>query len=145
MNFRRLKRWAGRLGKRGERAAARLFEDKGCSVLMRDCRTRGGELDIVARDGVTLVFAEVKTRFHRPGRKTPRPFLNLGDAQKKRIWRGAHDYLRELGDPALAFRFDLVEVVANRFGIESIRHHLNAFGQEELFAPHRYHLFSPEV
>ncbi|HYX97629.1 MAG TPA: YraN family protein, partial [Geodermatophilus sp.] len=50
------------LGARGERIAAAHLTDSGLRVLDRNWRCREGELDIVARDGDTLVFCEVKTR-----------------------------------------------------------------------------------
>ena len=50
------------LGRRGEEAAVRLLLAKGYTILARNWRVRSGELDIVARDGRTLVFVEVKTR-----------------------------------------------------------------------------------
>jgi putative endonuclease len=49
-------------GRQGEELAARHFEALGFAVLARNHRTRYGELDLVAYDGETLVFAEVKTR-----------------------------------------------------------------------------------
>jgi putative endonuclease len=50
------------LGKHGEDLACRELERRGYAILARRYRRRGGELDIVARDGQTLVFVEVKTR-----------------------------------------------------------------------------------
>ena len=46
----------------GEDLACRELERRGYAILARRYRRRGGELDIVARDGQTLVFIEVKTR-----------------------------------------------------------------------------------
>ena len=61
MNF-SLKRKAHlRLGRRGESLCAALLKHKGMVILARNFRTSYGELDIVARDGGTLVFVEVKT------------------------------------------------------------------------------------
>ena len=51
-----------RLGDRGEEAAAKFLANKGYKILARQFRTPLGELDLVARDGGTLVFVEVKTR-----------------------------------------------------------------------------------
>ncbi|HET6202297.1 MAG TPA: YraN family protein [Planctomycetota bacterium] len=60
----------GRLGRRGEEAAARALEAKGWRILGRNLRTRLGEVDLLAFDGETLVAVEVKTRsgeaFGRP-------------------------------------------------------------------------------
>src|ERR1700751_5366713 len=50
------------LGKMGEDLAVRELERRGYAILARRYRRRGGELDIVARDGQTIVFVEVKTR-----------------------------------------------------------------------------------
>jgi putative endonuclease len=50
------------LGKLGEDLACQELERRGYAILTRRYRRRGGELDIVARDGQTIVFVEVKTR-----------------------------------------------------------------------------------
>ncbi len=107
------------LGRRGEDAAVRLLQAKGYLILARNWRVRAGELDIVARDGRTLVFVEVKTLrhegFYRPGD-------NLSPRQMRRNYRAALYYYRVIGRPALPGRFDLIEVVAGRMTIRRIRH-----------------------
>jgi putative endonuclease len=50
------------LGKLGEDLACEELRKRGYAILDRRYRRRGGELDIVARDGQTIVFIEVKTR-----------------------------------------------------------------------------------
>src|SRR6185503_7075222 len=50
------------LGKAGEDLAVRELERRGYAILARRYRTRHGEIDIVARDGDTTVFVEVKAR-----------------------------------------------------------------------------------
>jgi putative endonuclease len=50
------------LGKIGEDLACRELERRGYAILARRYRRRGGELDIVARDGPAIVFVEVKAR-----------------------------------------------------------------------------------
>src|SRR5207244_10318401 len=50
------------LGRLGESLAAAHLERRGFSVIERNARTRYGEIDLIAFDGRTLVFAEVKTR-----------------------------------------------------------------------------------
>src|SRR5437764_13866519 len=52
-------------GKTGEDLACRELERRGYEILDRRYRRRGGELDIVARDGPTIVFVEVKARAGR--------------------------------------------------------------------------------
>lgn len=51
-----------RLGEIGEDLAVQELERHGYAVLARRYRRRGGEIDIVARDGATVVFVEVKAR-----------------------------------------------------------------------------------
>ncbi|MDR1428854.1 MAG: YraN family protein [Spirochaetaceae bacterium] len=48
-------------GREGEERAGRFLRDKGLRILAQNYRTRTGEIDIIALDGETLVFAEVKT------------------------------------------------------------------------------------
>jgi putative endonuclease len=50
------------LGKSGETYACLELERRGYAILDRRYRTRAGEIDVVARDGDTLVFIEVKAR-----------------------------------------------------------------------------------
>ena len=47
-------------GKAGENRAAQALESAGLSIIARNFRSRTGEIDIIALDGDTLVFAEVK-------------------------------------------------------------------------------------
>ena len=98
-----------RRGASGERLACRFLRRNGYKILYRNFKgRRGGEIDIVCRDGDTLVFVEVKTRtsedFGRP--------LEAVDRQKQRqISRGALAWLRMLDNPDIVFRFDVVEVL----------------------------------
>jgi len=107
------------LGRRGEEAAVRLLLAKGYSILARNWRVRSGELDIVARDGRTIVFVEVKTLrregYYRPGD-------NLSPRQMRRNYRAALFYFRVIGRPPLPGRFDLIEVVAGLRLVRRIRH-----------------------
>ena len=50
------------LGEHGEKLAERHLVDQGMTVVQRRHRTRQGEIDLICRDGQTLVFVEVKTR-----------------------------------------------------------------------------------
>src|SRR3954468_2953226 len=98
-----------RLGTRGEKLASKFLRRNGYKILSRNFRGRtGGEIDLVCRDGDTLVFVEVKTR----GTETfGRPFEAVRRDQQHRISRGALAWLRLLDNPEILFRFDVVEVM----------------------------------
>ena len=107
----------------GERAAAALLFEKGYEVLARNFKRKSGEIDIVARHGRALVFVEVKSK--RSGRG--RPAENLSDKQKSRIARAALTYLREIENPRVPYRFDLVEAVFQGRRLAELRHWQNHF------------------
>jgi putative endonuclease len=99
------------LGKQGEELACTELERRGYEVLARRYRTRYGEIDIVARHGATLVFAEVKarvmTRFGAPEEAvTP--------SKQARVARMAAGYLMEHGGFNEPCRFDVVSVLFER-------------------------------
>ena len=56
---------AASLGKAGERRAVWFYRLRGYRIVDRNVRLQGGEIDLVARRGSTLVIAEVKTRQNR--------------------------------------------------------------------------------
>ncbi len=96
-------------GRAGETLACHHLRRAGYKILYRNFRGRtGGELDIVCRDGDTLVFVEVKTR---GSEEFGRPFEAVRPDQQRRISRGALAWLRMLDNPDILFRFDVVEVL----------------------------------
>jgi putative endonuclease len=97
------------LGTRGEKLASRFLRRRGYKILHRNFRGRtGGEIDIVCRDGDTLVFVEVKTRTRED---FGRPLDAIDRDKRKRISRGGLAWLRLLDNPDILFRFDVVEVI----------------------------------
>jgi putative endonuclease len=113
-----------RLGARGERVAEKLLRTKNYRILCRNYKVKSGEIDLVARDGENLVFIEVKTRRNTT---RSRPAEGLSARQKKRIYRAAQNYMRSIGEPAVIYRFDLIEVILSRFAVHEIRHWENNF------------------
>ena len=111
------------LGRLGEQLAAAHLERHGFSVLERNARTRPGEIDLIAWNGSTLVFVEVKTRraASQAAREDPdrAPLAWLRDSQQVRIRRLARAWL---ADPAQhhpraeALRFDAVGVLLDARG-----------------------------
>ncbi len=80
----------------------------GFDVLKRNLRGPSGEIDIVARDGATLVFVEVKARRSRAYGSA----LGAVDARKRRRLRAAAaDYLQFVAPDAKA-RFDVLTIDA---------------------------------
>jgi len=77
------------LGRRGEELAARHLCGLGFVVLARNVRTTRGEIDLIARRGAVLVFAEVKTRRVSARQRKPRedqlPLNGLGIRQRLRL------------------------------------------------------------
>lgn len=97
------------IGSLGERIAADYLSATGCKVLYRNYRgPRGGEIDLVARDGKTLAFVEVKTRT-RKGWGRPLDAVNL--SKQELIERGANAWLKLLKRRDMVWRFDVVEVI----------------------------------
>ena len=98
------------LGVFGEDTAVRLLKCKGYRILARNFRLKSGELDIVALDGTTVVFTEVKTR--RQNRFAPG--TNLYFRQLKRNCNTGRLYLALFGISDVKSRYDLVEVTVDR-------------------------------
>jgi putative endonuclease len=103
------------LGKAGEDVACRELQRRGYAIVARRYRTRYGEIDIVARDGPTLVFLEVKARTsNRYG--VPADAVTLD--KQARITAMAHDYLSRRGLAGAPCRFDVVAVTVGPRGPE---------------------------
>ena len=95
------------LGQRGERAAAKFLRKKGYVIVARSDRSRLGEIDLVAVDGRTVVFVEVKTR---RSAEPSHPAEAVDEAKQRRLTRLALAFLKRhelLENPA---RFDVVAV-----------------------------------
>lgn len=97
----------GSLGKRGERAAARYLRAKGYRILDRGCRSRVGEIDLVALEGDTIVLVEVKTR--RSG-EFGTPAEAVGRLKQRRLTRAGLGYLKARNLLEQRARFDVVAV-----------------------------------
>lgn len=115
-----------RLGARGERLAAAHLERRGLRILERNYRTRAGELDLVAFDGVRLVFCEVKTRRAGSGL----PWDALGGAKRSRVRAMARQWLAARIDRphAAELRFDAIGVTIDARGrLVALEHLEGAF------------------
>jgi putative endonuclease len=98
-------------GKQGEEIAARHLKKRGYKILVQNYRNKVGEIDIVARDGDTIVFVEVKTRRND---HFGNPKWAVTFQKQRKISMVALSYLKEfrLGDQKA--RFDVVTVLENQ-------------------------------
>jgi putative endonuclease len=123
--------WNRLLGDRGERMAARFLRRQGMRILMRGYPTHHGEIDLIARDGDTLVFVEVKTR--RQGV----PAEAVTPEKQRRITLAALHFLREHGLLEQRCRFDIVAIDwpddRREPRIDHIRNAFEAVGRGQMF------------
>ena len=95
------------LGKTGESLAVEELERRGYAIVARRYRTKYGEIDIVAEDGETLVFVEVKAR-------ASAEFGTAAEAvtrrKQRRLVRMARDYVTKARDANRPCRFDVVAI-----------------------------------
>ena len=95
------------LGKTGENLACAELEKRGYTIIARRYRRRGGEIDIIARDGATVVFVEVKAR-------DGHAFGDAAEAvtafKRRRISRLALDYMTRNRLANRPCRFDVVSI-----------------------------------
>jgi len=104
-----------RLGRAGEASAERFLRKRGYKIIERNYRTRFGELDIIARDGATLVFIEVKTR---SGHVFGSPSEAVGQGKQSRLTLAASLYMEKRRLRDLPVRFDVVGVLGEGPGAE---------------------------
>ncbi|MBC8869937.1 MAG: YraN family protein [Planctomycetes bacterium] len=132
-----LSRWRphGTLGQRGEATAAKYLKKKGFTIVARSDRGRLGEIDLVAVEGRTVVFVEVKTRTsHDAGH----PADAVDREKQRRLTRLALSYLKSHGLLEHAARFDVVAVTWPEGERKPrIEHFQNAFepvGEGQMFS-----------
>lgn len=96
-----------RTGKRGEELAVAYLKSKGYMIIERNHKCLFGEIDIVAKDGNTIVFVEVKSR---KSENFGDPQTAVGWEKKRKISRIALKYLEEKHLYPCDARFDVVAV-----------------------------------
>jgi putative endonuclease len=106
----------------GEDAAERLLSGMGMRVLARNWRSRFGELDLVAMDGDTLVFVEVKCRTRD---ELYDPALAVDHRKRAQLRRLAGAFMAMERPRFRECRFDVVSVVAS--SPPKLKHLVDAF------------------
>ena len=124
-------RWTGkveaihlRTGRHGESAARKYLCRHGLKFLAANFKGKRGEVDLIFRDADCLVFVEVKTR---SAKSWTRPAAAVKAGKRNRISLTALAYLRELREPRVRIRFDIVEVLMEDNQVIEIRHLPNTF------------------
>jgi putative endonuclease len=112
------------VGKFGEGLAAEHLIDSGMRLVERNWRCPLGEIDIIAWDGETIVFCEVKTR---RGTAYGSPAAAVVRAKQLRLRRLAAEWLKTTGNHSREVRFDVVSVVPQRRGAPRVEHVKRAF------------------
>lgn len=107
------------LGRYGEDVAARYLTEQGITVLERNWSCHEGELDLIGRDGATLVVCEVKTRRAGSARV---PLEAVTAAKYQRLQRLADLWLEQSRVRPDGIRIDLVGVLLPRRGAGVVEH-----------------------
>jgi uncharacterized protein (TIGR00252 family) len=111
-------------GAEAEDAACAFLERSGISIVERNYRARGGEIDIVGRQGDVLVFVEVR---YREGEEFGAPEESVGFPKRRKIISAAREYIGAIPPSTWKeARFDVVAVVG-RGPASVIRHYPAAF------------------
>ncbi|MBQ7024033.1 MAG: YraN family protein [Akkermansia sp.] len=117
------------LGEYGELVAASYLRAHGHKVLYRNFREGGrGEIDIMCREGDTLVACEVKSSAS-PASGAP---MRAVDRAKRELLRsGLRNWLRLLKRDDIPTRFDIIEIYLIGGQKPVVHHHQDAFGMHE--------------
>lgn len=121
-------RRSSRPGEAGESAACAYLEQLGFVILARNYRCRAGELDVVAREGETTVFVEVKERLtgsHGEGHEA------VTGTKRRRIVHAARLFAAANGLSETLLRFDVISIARDGPGAAPrIRHDRGAFDSD---------------
>lgn len=119
------------LGKSGEEIAVGLLKENGYKIIVRNYKSRLGEIDIIAKDKDTFCFIEVKTRHSD---KFGMPFEAISGFKQRQISKVALAFLKENKLLDKKARFDVVSIICSedKPKLDLIK---NAFELDERFTP----------
>lgn len=112
------------LGLAGEELACAYLRRKNYDIITRRFRMFRGEIDIVARDGPTLVFVEVKARADE---SFGRPEESVTPGKQRQIRKIAQGYLMENPPGDAACRFDVISILFGDGNAYRLEHFVDAF------------------
>jgi putative endonuclease len=118
-----------RLGRTAEGLVATRLVEHGWRIVARNVRLPSGELDIVALDGSTLVFVEVKAGREGATRGPELPAHAVGRRKQLKLRRLAREWIAERRGPSgvAGYRFDVVGVRFGPDGLADVDHIRQAF------------------
>jgi putative endonuclease len=112
------------LGERGETIAAAYLKGRKFTIVERNFRCKAGEVDIIARDGNSIVFVEVKTRRNL---SFGPPQLALTPFKQRQISKAALTWLAKKKLLGANARFDVIAILLPDHELPVIDHIRNAF------------------
>lgn len=112
------------LGEVGEKHAARFLSRQGYRIVKRNYRCPTGEIDLIALDGATIVFVEVKTR---SSREHADPQDAVTPAKQRYLTRSAKCFLSQTQSQRRPCRFDIIAITLDGSKPLDIEHIENAF------------------
>ncbi len=112
------------LARFGEEEACRFLQKKGYKILQRNFRSAKGEIDIIARSGKMIVFAEVKAR---SSADFAQPWEAVGFRKRKHLRDTAKLYILQNGIHNFEFRFDVLSILVSDGAKAEIEWIQNAF------------------
>jgi len=112
------------IGLRGEDTAVRYLEALGFSIVSRNFRSRFGEIDLIAKDGDTIVFIEVKTR---RSQRLGKAVEQVTRRKQMKIMKAAAEYLQKCGALGSKIRFDVLAIDVLPGGAERVEQIKGAF------------------
>jgi putative endonuclease len=114
-----------KLGRYGEMLACEFLARRGYKIIDKNFRTRGGEIDIIAREGAVLIFVEVKTRTNN---KFGEPEEAIDFYKQNKLAKTAEYYLAYRDAPETDYRIDSIAIEVDlRNKKAKIRHKKDIF------------------
>lgn len=98
------------LGKLGEQQALAYLRRRGYEIVTTNWRCAAGEIDIVARQGTTVIFVEVRSR---RAATTEAAFGSIGDRKRSRMAQAAQQYLSQHGLDQADWRIDVIALAVS--------------------------------
>lgn len=121
-------------GSWGEELAAAYLRDKGYAILARDWRSKHRDIDIIAQDGETTVFVEVKTR---KSRDLSDPLDAIGYQKRNNLRHAIQHYINYRN--ITNYRFDVISIIGDIYCMNPEIEHIEDFNINEPSSRRAWH------